>query len=164
MAKKYTRKGHKTRSAGRFGVRYGRKNRKLVADIEERMRQGYKCPRCGIIAIRRTDTGIWNCKKCDYTFSGGTYVPKTSVGLVAARSVKKAMEPDIVFKEMEEITPGTIEGETTFPEVETKVDAVSEATDDKAEIKMDTQVDTVVDTKVETEIDSTATDIADDTL
>ncbi len=164
MAKKYTRKGHKTRSAGRFGVRYGRKNRKLVADIEERMKQGYKCPRCGITAIRRTDTGIWNCKKCDYTFSGGTYVPKTSVGLVAARSVKKAMEPDMVFKEMEEIKPGTIEGETTSLEVETEVDAVSVSTDDKAEIEMDTQVDTVVDTKVETEIESTATDIADDTL
>jgi large subunit ribosomal protein L37Ae len=157
MAKKYTRKGHKTRSAGRFGVRYGRKNRKLVADIEERMRQGYKCPRCGIIAIRRTDTGIWNCKKCDYTFAGGTYVPKTSVGLVAARSVKKAMEPDMVLEELEDITPGTIEAEETAQEVETKVDAVPE-------VEMDAQVDTVVDTEVETEIDTTATDIADDTL
>lgn len=166
MAKKYTRKGHKTRSAGRFGVRYGRKNRKLVADIEERMRQGYKCPRCGIIAIRRTDTGIWNCKKCDYTFSGGTYVPKTSVGLVAARSVKKAMEPDMVFEEIEEITPGTIEAEEESPwKVETKVDNVSEVeTDVKTEVEVDSQVDTVVDTEVETEIDTTTTDITDDTL
>jgi len=159
MAKKYTRKGHKTRSAGRFGVRYGRKNRKLVADIEERMRQGYKCPRCGIIAIRRTGTGIWNCKKCDYTFAGGTYVPKTSVGLVAARSVKKAMESDMVFEEMEEIAPGTIEAEETFPEVETKVDAVPEV---ETEVGMDAQVDSVVDTEVET--DTIETDIADDTL
>jgi large subunit ribosomal protein L37Ae len=165
MAKKYTRKGHKTRSAGRFGVRYGRKNRKLVADIEERMRQGYKCPKCGIIAIRRTDTGIWNCKKCDYTFSGGTYVPKTSVGLVAARSVKKATEPDMVFEELKDITPGTIEAEETGEEVETEIDAVSEvATDVKAEVEIDTQVDTVVDTEVEMKIDTTDTDIADDTL
>lgn len=165
MAKKYTRKGHKTRSAGRFGVRYGRKNRKLVADIEERMRQGYKCPRCGIIAIRRTDTGIWNCKKCDYTFSGGTYVPKTSVGLVAARSVKKATEPDMVFEELKDITPGTIEAEQIGEEVETEIDAVSEvATDVKAEVEMDTQVDTAVDTEVEMKIDTTDTDIADDTL
>ncbi len=157
MAKKYTRKGHKTRSAGRFGVRYGRKNRKLVADIEERMRQGYKCPQCGIIAIRRTDTGIWNCKKCDYTFAGGTYVPKTSVGLVAARSVKRATEPDMVYEEMEDITRGTVEDEETSEEVETEVDAVSE-------VEMDAQVDTVVDSEVETEIDTEDTDIADDTL
>ncbi len=163
MAKKYTRKGHKTRSAGRFGVRYGRKNRKLVADIEERMRQGYKCPRCGIIAIRRTDTGIWNCKKCDYTFAGGTYVPKTSVGLVAARSVKKAMESEIVFEEIEEITSGTIEAEQTFPGVKNKVDAVPEVpTDVEAEVETDAQVDTVVDTEVET--DTAQKDIADDTL
>ncbi|MBA1341421.1 MAG: 50S ribosomal protein L37Ae [ANME-2 cluster archaeon] len=163
MAKKYTRKGHKTRSAGRFGVRYGRKNRKLVADIEERMRQGYKCPRCGIIAIRRTDTGIWNCKKCDYTFAGGTYVPKTSVGLVAARSVKKAMESEIVFEEIEEITSGTIEAEETFPGVKNKVDAVPEVpTDVEAEVETDAQVDTVVDTEVET--DTAQKDIVDDTL
>jgi large subunit ribosomal protein L37Ae len=162
MAKKYTRKGHKTRSAGRFGVRYGRKNRKLVADIEERMRQGYRCPRCGIIAIRRTDTGIWNCRKCDYTFSGGTYVPRTSVGLVAARSVKKAMEPDMVFKEMEEITSRTIEAEETAQEVGTKVDAVPGVLSDvESEVEMDAQVDTVVDTEVEIAED---TDIADETL
>ena len=101
MAKKYTRKGHKTRSAGRFGVRYGRKNRKLVANIEERMRQGYKCPKCGQMTIRRTDTGIWNCKKCDHTFTGGTYVPQTSMGLAVTRSVKKAMETDIFIEDLE---------------------------------------------------------------
>jgi len=100
MVKKHTRKGHKTRSAGRFGVRYGRKNRKLVADIEERMRQGYKCPGCGRITIRRIGTGIWNCKKCNYTFAGGTYVPHSSVGMVAARSIKKAIEPDILMERM----------------------------------------------------------------
>jgi len=104
MAKKFTHKGRKTRSAGRFGVRYGSKVRKLVADIEERMRQGYKCPECGIMAIRRTDTGIWSCKKCNHTFSGGTYVPKTSVGLVATRSLKKAMETN-VFDQYEDLVP-----------------------------------------------------------
>ena len=37
MAKKFTKKGRVSRSAGRFGARYGRKDRKLVADLEERM-------------------------------------------------------------------------------------------------------------------------------
>lgn len=36
MAKKYSKKGRVTRSAGRFGVRFGRKDRKLVADLEEK--------------------------------------------------------------------------------------------------------------------------------
>jgi len=81
------RKGKKTRSAGRFGVRYGRKNRKLVADIEEKMRQGYQCKKCGHITVSRTDTGIWKCRKCHYTFAGGSYVPSTPQGLVAQRSI-----------------------------------------------------------------------------
>ncbi|MCD4810161.1 MAG: hypothetical protein K8R17_09730, partial [Methanosarcinales archaeon] len=107
----------------------------------------------------------WNCKKCDYTFAGGTYVPKTSVGLVAARSVKRATEPDMVFEEMEDITSGTVEAEENGEEVETEVDAVSEvATDVEAEVEMDAEVDTVVDSEVETEIDTADTDIADDTL
>lgn len=105
MAKKYTRKGHKTRSAGRFGVRYGSKSRRLVADIEEKMRLGYKCTRCGAIAIHRTDSGIWSCRKCNYTFAGGTYIPRTTVGLVAIRSLKKAMEPDVFSKAIEAVLP-----------------------------------------------------------
>jgi large subunit ribosomal protein L37Ae len=83
----HRRKGKKTRSAGRFGVRYGRKNRKLVADIEEKMRRGYECKQCGHITVKRTDTGIWKCTKCDYTFAGGTYVPSTPQGLIAQRSI-----------------------------------------------------------------------------
>lgn len=113
MAKKYTRKGHKTRSAGRFGVRYGRKVRKLVANIEERMRQDYKCPKCGLMTIHRTDTGIWNCKKCDHTFAGGTYVPNTSMGFAVTRSVKKAMETGIVLEDIEPESGETELGQET---------------------------------------------------
>ncbi len=43
MAKKFTKKGRISRSAGRFGPRYGRKDRKLVADLEERMRAPHVC-------------------------------------------------------------------------------------------------------------------------
>ena len=34
VRKNNSRKGKVSRSAGRFGVRYGRKDRKLVADLE----------------------------------------------------------------------------------------------------------------------------------
>jgi len=46
-------KGRKSRTAGRFGVRYGTKNRKLVADIEEKMRAEYTCSKCGAKKIKR---------------------------------------------------------------------------------------------------------------
>jgi large subunit ribosomal protein L37Ae len=92
MAKKYSRKGRVTRSAGRFGVRYGRKDRKLVADLEEKMHMPHTCAKCARPSVRRIGTGIWQCKKCGYTFAGGTFLPQTPVGLTVARSVKKATE------------------------------------------------------------------------
>ncbi len=80
-------KGRKTRSAGRFGTRYGVKNRKLVADIEEKMHADYACSKCGAIKIKRIATGIWKCTKCESTFTGGSYVPQTSAHMTVMRAV-----------------------------------------------------------------------------
>ncbi|HEY9247395.1 MAG TPA: 50S ribosomal protein L37ae, partial [Candidatus Methanoperedens sp.] len=80
-------KGRKSRSAGRFGTRYGTKNRKLVADIEERMHADYACTKCGAVKLKRTATGIWTCTKCKATFTGGSYVPQTSAHLTVLRAV-----------------------------------------------------------------------------
>ncbi len=80
-------KGRKSRSAGRFGTRYGTKNRKLVADIEEKMHADYACSKCGAIKVKRTATGIWKCTKCEATFAGGSYVPQTSAHLTVLRAV-----------------------------------------------------------------------------
>ncbi|MDI6903524.1 MAG: 50S ribosomal protein L37ae [Methanocellales archaeon] len=74
------KKGRKTRSAGRFGPRYGRRVRKAVASIEELMRSSHECPQCRTTSVSRVGTGIWYCSKCKTTFAGGTYVPQTSMG------------------------------------------------------------------------------------
>jgi len=81
-------KGRKSRTAGRFGVRYGTKNRKLVADIEEKMHAGYSCSKCGAKKIRRIGTGIWECAKCGFTYAGGAYVPQTSAYMTVLRAVQ----------------------------------------------------------------------------
>ncbi len=86
-------KGRKTRSAGRFGTRYGVKNRKLVADIEEKMHADYACSKCGAIKIKRIATGIWKCTKCESTFTGGSYVPQTSAHLTVIRAVHGEKAP-----------------------------------------------------------------------
>ncbi|HOT06756.1 MAG: 50S ribosomal protein L37Ae [Methanosaeta sp. PtaB.Bin039] len=91
MVKQF-KKGRKSRSAARFGPRYGRKSRKLVADLEEKSRARYDCPQCGRDRIRRTDTSIWRCSKCGYAFAGGAYLPETSAGRSVARSLKKNLE------------------------------------------------------------------------
>ncbi len=80
-------KGRKTRTAGRFGTRYGVKNRKLVADIEEKMHADYACSKCGAIKVKRIASGIWQCTKCKATFAGGSYVPQTSAHLTVLRAV-----------------------------------------------------------------------------
>ncbi|MDY6966075.1 MAG: 50S ribosomal protein L37ae [Halobacteriota archaeon] len=94
MAKKYTKKGRKTRSAGRFGVRYGRKARKIIADVEGQMRAKHKCPRCGKPKVSRVGTGIWRCSVCDLTFAGGTYIPQTPAGKSVKATIKKVMEQE----------------------------------------------------------------------
>ena len=95
-------KGRKSRTAGRFGTRYGVKNRKLVADIEEKMNADYACSKCGALKVKRIASGIWRCTKCEATFAGGSYVPQTSAHLTVLRavhgekvSVAAASEPEV---------------------------------------------------------------------
>jgi len=81
-------KGRKTRSAGRFGTRYGVKNRKLVADIEEKMHADYACSNCGALKLKRIATGIWKCTKCEVSFTGGSYIPQTAAHQTVLRAVQ----------------------------------------------------------------------------
>lgn len=87
-----TRKGRKSRSAARFGPRYGRKSRKLVADMEEKTKAQYDCPQCGRTRVRRISSAIWSCTKCGHTFAGGTFLPETSLGRSVSRSLKRTLE------------------------------------------------------------------------
>ncbi|MBN1763022.1 MAG: 50S ribosomal protein L37ae [Methanomicrobia archaeon] len=92
VRKQKRKKGKKTKSAGRFGVRYGRKIRKAITAIEDRTRAAHTCPRCERPAVKRIGTGIWKCAKCGYTFTGGTYVPHTPLGITAQRTIKRLGE------------------------------------------------------------------------
>lgn len=84
--------GRVTRSAGRFGPRYGRVGRKRVADIEEEMNEDHECPECGEDKVSRTDTGIWECGKCGYRFAGGAYSVTTQRGEAVGRAIREARE------------------------------------------------------------------------
>lgn len=69
MAKKIEKLG----SAKRFGARYGTKPKYQFAKIEKEQRKKHKCPYCNAIAVKRVAMGIWNCRKCDSTFTGKAY-------------------------------------------------------------------------------------------
>ena len=66
-------KSKKSRAAGRFGARYGKKIRAGVAKVEDKQRVKQKCPFCERLGVKRKSKGIWNCKKCDKTFASNTY-------------------------------------------------------------------------------------------
>ena len=72
--KKMTNK--KTKSAGRYGSRYGRKKRSKVASVESKQKGWHKCPYCNKDRVKRVSTGIWQCRKCNTKFAGGAYTPK----------------------------------------------------------------------------------------
>ena len=63
----------KAGSAGRFGVRYGRKLRTKVNAVEKVQRGKHKCPYCNRLTAKRMSPGIWQCKKCEAKFTGKAY-------------------------------------------------------------------------------------------
>lgn len=64
-------KTKKVKSAGRFGVGYGKPKERLVF-IEEKQRKKQKCVFCKG-KTKRIFTGVWQCEKCGKKFSGGAY-------------------------------------------------------------------------------------------
>ena len=68
-------KTKKVKSAGRFGARYGKKVRKIVAEIEKLQRKRHICPKCKMEYAKRVSTGIYYCKKCGTKFASKAYWP-----------------------------------------------------------------------------------------
>jgi large subunit ribosomal protein L37Ae len=69
-------KTKKTKAAGRFGARYGRKVRTRIAEIEVSQRKKQFCIFCKGTA-KRLSKGIWQCKRCNKKFTGHAYsLPK----------------------------------------------------------------------------------------
>jgi large subunit ribosomal protein L37Ae len=63
----------KTKSAGRFGARYGKKVRVKTVKVESKQRLKQKCPFCSKLGVKRLSKGIWKCSKCDKKFASDTY-------------------------------------------------------------------------------------------
>jgi len=63
----------KVSSAGRFGVRYGKKIRERIISVEKKQRLKQKCPFCSKMAVKRLSKGIWQCKSCDRKFASNAY-------------------------------------------------------------------------------------------
>ncbi len=82
------RRTKKVGSARGLGARYGATVRKRYVETISDLKKSHRCPRCGSESVRRESVGIWGCKKCGLTFTGGAYTPVTKLGVVAKRSAK----------------------------------------------------------------------------
>ena len=73
--------------SGRFSTKGGAMLRKKWRLIAEKMQgKANNCPRCQTMgSIRRISIGIWNCRKCDATFTGGAYYINTPRGAESFR-------------------------------------------------------------------------------
>ena len=68
-------KTKKVGSTGRFGVRYGRRIRKRILEVEGAKKESKPCPSCLKPGLKRLSAGVWKCKKCGAKFAGKAYKP-----------------------------------------------------------------------------------------
>ena len=86
-----------------LGVRYGSTVRKRYARAIAGLKKKHRCPQCGFVKVKRVSVGVWSCRKCDYTFAGGAYMPTTKLGIVAKRAAK-GVPLEETLKAVEETT------------------------------------------------------------
>ena len=86
-----------------LGVRYGSTVRKRYMRATAGLKKKHKCPQCGFVKVKRVSVGVWSCRKCDYTFAGGAYMPTTKLGVVAKRAAK-GVPVEETLKAVEEAT------------------------------------------------------------
>jgi len=83
--------GKRTKKVGPtrgFGSRYGATVRKRYIKVVTEMKKTHRCPQCGLLRVKRISVGVWKCRKCGFTFTGGAYTPTTKLGIVAKRVAK----------------------------------------------------------------------------
>ncbi|MDH5374202.1 MAG: 50S ribosomal protein L37ae [Candidatus Bathyarchaeota archaeon] len=83
--------GKRTKKVGPtrgFGARYGAMVRKRYIKVVTEMKKTHRCPQCGLTRVKRISVGVWECRKCGFTFTGGAYTPTTKLGIVAKRAAK----------------------------------------------------------------------------
>lgn len=91
VRKKRKKKGGSTRG---LGVRYGSTVRRQHGKVLSEMKRPHRCPQCDSRSVQRESVGVWICRKCGLTFTGGAYTPVTKLGVVAKRAAKGLPPPE----------------------------------------------------------------------
>jgi|TARA_B100000287_G_scaffold79778_1_gene72102 large subunit ribosomal protein L37Ae len=88
MAKRTQKAG----ATARFGSRYGVSVRRRAGKALAKKSRQYTCPSCHYQKVKRRAAGIWECKKCGHTFSGGVWEPFTRATSANQRIVRRSLE------------------------------------------------------------------------
>ena len=88
MAKRTQKAG----ATARYGPRYGVSVRRRAGSALAKKSRKYTCPNCQYPKVRRKVAGIWECRKCQHTFSGGVWEPYTRASDANKRIVRRSME------------------------------------------------------------------------
>jgi len=75
-------------SVKRFGVRYGRKLKARIAEIESESKKRQVCPYCHKSTAKRIAFGIWICGTCKNKFTGSAYTVKAPVTKEEIKEIK----------------------------------------------------------------------------
>lgn len=98
MVSLMTKRTKKVGIAGKYAARYGVRVRKRMADVETARTQKYACPRCLMVSVKRTSSGIWQCRKCSLTFAGGAYVPTITEGITREIEAQETQAQEVPAK------------------------------------------------------------------
>ena len=88
MAKRTQKAG----ATARFGPRYGVSVRRRAGSAISKKSRKYTCPSCHYSKVRRKAAGIWECRKCNHTFSGGVWEPYTRASDANKRIIRRSLE------------------------------------------------------------------------
>ena len=88
MAKRTKKVG----AMGRYGPRYGVRDRVRTRDIEVKQKKAHTCPNCGHAKVHRVSTALWQCRKCQTKFAGGAYFPKTDAAIGVEKLIQGVVE------------------------------------------------------------------------
>ncbi|RMY51155.1 hypothetical protein D0864_13690 [Hortaea werneckii] len=87
-----TKRTKKVGITGKYGTRYGASLRKQVKKIEIQQHAKYPCTFCGKVTVKRTNTGIWECKSCNKCMAGGAYTVSTPAAAATRSTIRRLRE------------------------------------------------------------------------